>query len=327
MPGTAMASVAFEFEQNAAISTWFGIGGGADRLARPRTAAELVACLEMDQSLRVLGDGANLLVDDAGVGELVVDFKPPRTPLTPQTAQASSGLGAVTGELAAVEIDASGRVRVGAGADLQKLVMETARRGLRGLEVLYGIPATIGGAVIMNAGGAFGEIANVIESVDVMDRSGRVATLERGRIGFGYRRSGLSPGIVVGAVLRLTPDDAVSVRARLKEIAEYKKTTQPLSANSAGCVFKNPTLTADIEGVAAKGARVSAGMLIDRAGCKGLRVGGASVSERHANFVVTEKGAKAAEVISLMVETKKRVRERFGVELEPEVVVWGRGSG
>lgn len=310
MPGTAMATVGFEFEQNAAISTWFGIGGGADRLARPRTAAELVACLEMDPSLRVLGDGANLLVDDAGVGELVVDFKP---------------RGAVSGELAAVEIDdASGRVRVGAGADLQKLVMETARRGLRGLEVLYGIPATIGGAVIMNAGGAFGEIANVIESVEVMDRSGRVKVLERGRIEFGYRRSGLSPGIVVGAVLKLTPDDAVSVRARLKEIAEYKKTTQPLSANSAGCVFKNPTLKADIEGVAAKGARVSAGMLIDRAGCKGLRVGGASVSERHANFVVTEKGAKAAEVISLMVETKKRVRERFGVELEPEVVVWGR---
>jgi UDP-N-acetylmuramate dehydrogenase len=176
----------------------------------------------------------------------------------------------------------------------------------------------------MNAGGAFGEIGNAVVRVHALDRQGRDLVLERSEIGFGYRYSGLNHLIITGVELRLTPGDPVALRTRLKDVMAYKKSTQPMAEKSAGCVFKNPTLDRDLAGVAHAGQRVSAGMLIDRAGLKGLRVGGAAVSEGHANFIVTRPDAVARDVIRLMEEVQKRVREHFGVALTPEVAVWRR---
>ncbi len=298
-----------EILEHAEIPTWFGIGGRADRLVRPTSVEDIVRCVEMDPSLRVLGEGANLLVDDAGVGEIVLDM--------------------IHSGLRSWEIDAArGIVHADAGADLPKLILETVRRGLAGLEGLGGIPASLGGAVVMNAGGAFGQIADAIERVHAIDRRGRALTLERSSIAFDYRHSGLNDLILTRVDLRLTPGDPAKLRERLKDVMEYKKRSQPMAAKSAGCCFKNPTLPHDLSiatgEIGAKGARVSAGMLIDFAGCKGLRVGGAEVSQRHANFLVTNDGAKARDVIQLMHEIERRVLDRFGVQLHREVVVWER---
>lgn len=304
-------------ESNAPIPTWFGIGGCAARRAQPANIEQLRRCLEIDPSLRVLGEGANLLVDDSGVSELVVTLD--------------------RGDLAATHFDGrTGSVRAGAGTDLPRLILESVRRGLGGLEGLGGIPASVGGAAIMNAGGAFGQIADHVTRIHALDRSGKEVTLERGSIDFSYRHSGLHPLIVTSVEFRLTPGDPAALRARLLEVMRYKKDSQPMAAKSAGCVFKNPTLGAplSVPGGSAPGAspaefapgdRVSAGMLIDRAACKGLCVGGASVSERHANFIVTTPDARARHVMDLMALVASRVLEAFGVRLEPEVVVWSNG--
>ena len=295
---------------DAPIPTWFRIGGRADRLVNVRTTDELAAAVTSDPGCRLLGDGANLLVDDDGVGELVVATK----------------------SMNRVEVDtASGRVVADAGADLAKLILTTVRAGLGGIEGLAGIPATLGGAVIMNAGGAFGQIADAVRAITVIDRGGGLRRMERSDIGFGYRRSGLAPAIVVTIELQLTPGDAVALRAALKDVMAYKSKSQPMAADSAGCCFKNPTLLSDLADekgdVGPAGKRVSAGMLIDRAGLKGLAIGGASVSPIHANFLVTKLGATARDVIYLMREIERRVHDRFGVVLEREVVVWERDPG
>jgi UDP-N-acetylmuramate dehydrogenase len=303
-----MAAVADEVAvlKDQAIPTWFGIGGRAERFAQPESVEGLRRCVGMDPALRVLGDGANLLVDDDGVGELVVTLSAPA--------------------FTQVRWGESGMVTAGAGANLPKLITEAVRRGLGGVEGLGGIPASLGGAVRMNAGGAFGQIADAVARVHGVDRAGRSVSLERDEIEFSYRHSGLEGLIITSVELELHEEDPGQLRARLKEVMEYKKKSQPMADRSAGCVFKNPTLHQDLPGIGPRGERVSAGMLIDRAGAKGTRVGGASVSPRHGNFIVTDSGARARDVIELMGVVVARVRESFGVELEREVVVWGRGE-
>lgn len=292
------------------VPTWFGIGGGADRFATVRSAEQLRRAIEIDPVLRVLGDGANLLVDDDGVAELVVKME---------------------GELAEWVIDpAKGTVRAGAGANLPKLINETVRQGLAGLETLGGIPASVGGALVMNAGGKFGEIEQFVVRVHGLTREGREVTLERKDIAFAYRRSGLKDLVLTSCELQLAPDDAAAVRKRLKEVMAYKKTSQPMAEKSAGCTYKNPTLEHDImdlyDANGRAGRRVPAGLLIDRAGLKGLAVNAVSVSDVHANFFVTKPGATAHDVIFLMNEVERRVLDRYGVQLEREVVVWSRSA-
>lgn len=300
-------------QRDAPIPTWFGIGGRADALAAPCSADELLACLDMDPGARILGDGANLLVHDAGVGELVVSLAQGEFVRVEQ----------LPGREGAPDADAA-VLRVGAGANLPKLIVEVVRLGLGGIEGLGGIPASIGGALVMNAGGAFGQIADVVRRVHALDRSGHAVTLDRAQIDFGYRRSGLGELILTGCDLELHRGDPAALRTRLKEVMAFKKQSQPMGEKSAGCCYKNPTLAAPIAEIGEAGARVSAGLLIDRAGCKGLARGGAVVSERHANFITVADGARAAEVISLMEEVERRVRDRFGVVLEREVIVWRR---
>lgn len=285
------------------IPTWFGVGGGASRYCEPASVDELRACLEIAPDLLILGDGANLLVADQGVQRLVVSLK--------RMAWANWSHDAVS---------------VGAGHDLAKLINESVRRGLSGIEVLGGIPASVGGAIMMNAGGKFGAIADAVVRVHTITREGREETLERAAIAFNYRTSGLQGRIITGVDLSLAPADPVALRTRLKEIMQYKKDSQPLKDSSAGCCFKNPTLTRDIDGIGRKGDRVSAGMVIDKAGLKGLRIASASVSDVHANFLTADKEGKADDVITLIHTVRTRVRERFGIELENEVVIWGAGG-
>ncbi len=284
------------------ISTWFGIGGSADNLAAPEDEPQLLELLERfaGEPVRILGDGANLLVDDDGIDGLTISLE----------------------RFDAIQEQESedGRVslRVGAGASLPKLITRCVRNGLAGIETLAGIPASVGGAVRMNAGGAFGQIADVITSVDTIDSGGRRETIPRAGIPFAYRRSGLEDRIIVGAELelrRVDPGQQPALREKLKDVMAYKKGSQPLADNSAGCCFKNPTID---------GQRVSAGMLIDRAGAKGLSVGGATVSDVHANFISTSKSCTAGDVIELMRRVTRIVQDADGVTLEPEVVIWSR---
>ena len=299
--------------ENQPIRTWFGVGGKAKRMAIPRSLAELRACLKLDPAAKILGDGANLLVCDRGVNELVI---------------ALSDLN--KGELAAFEIgsvrpDGFATVQAGAAAHLFKLINVTTDLGLSGLENLAGIPACIGGATVMNAGGKFGSFGDYVVSVEAMDRAGEMHTLPYAECKFNYRHSHFCDAdlIITAVTLRLVGDDIATVKKKLKLVTDYKRSTQPMAASSAGCAFKNPTLITAIAGVADAGQRISAGMLIDKAGCKGLRLGTAQVSEQHGNFITADKGGSADDVLAIMRLVRRRVAEMFSVTLEPEVVVWG----
>lgn len=293
---------------DAPIPTWFHIGGRADRLAKPMNTGELLACLGLDDGLRLLGEGANLLVDDDGVSDLVVSL------------QQGSFLDTLIDE-------STGLVHAGAGVALPGLINRCVRSGLGGLEKLAGIPATLGGAIIMNAGGAFGEISQYIAQVHAIDRAGREHSFDRGQIDFAYRQSHLNHLIITGAVLQLEIGDREEIAESRARCMRYKADSQPLGDKSAGCVFKNPTLTERIEDFGNEGDRVSAGMLIDRAGLKGLSVRGATVSQVHANFITTTPEARAHDVIELIELVRQRVLDRFGINLHNELVIWSRHTG
>ncbi len=290
-------------EHDAPIDTWFHIGGRARMLARPESNDELIRCLEMDDQMRMLGEGANLLVDDDGVEGLVVSLQ--------------------TGGFRTVEIDhACGLVRAGSGASLARVIAGCVNEGLGGLEMLTGIPATIGGAAVMNAGGAFGSFCDHLVEIEAMDRLGRVHRFARNEIDFDYRQSRLNHLIVLSALFELEQADPEQLKGERNRCMEYKSKTQPMSEKSAGCVFKNPVLAEDIEEIGSQGDRVSAGMLIDRAGCKRMRIGGAQVSSVHANFITTDQDAKARSVIELIGLVEQRVLDQFGLQLERELVIW-----
>jgi UDP-N-acetylmuramate dehydrogenase len=203
---------------------------------------------------------------------------------------------------------------------MARTLMETVRRGYEGLQQMAGIPASIGGAIRMNAGGAFGAIGDAVRSVRCLSRSGDEVVYQRSQIEFGYRTSNIPDPIILSASFTLHPADPIALRERVKEIFAFKKSTQPLADHSAGCSFKNP-YDPEIE------KTVSAGKLIDEAGLKGATIGGATVSPQHANFITVTPGAKAEHVIKLMEVIRQRVREVHGIELENEVVIWRRGDG
>ena len=296
-------------EREAPIKTWFGVGGKARQFAHVRSLSQLQEALMREPELRVLGDGANLLVDDPGVEGLVVKLAEPLSSCTiAPTAQSP------------------GRVFVGAGAHLFKAINATVAAGLGGLEVLAGIPACMGGAIVMNAGGAFGQIADVVHTVYALRRNDprTLLAIPRERIPFAYRSSGLADLVIVGAELTLTPGNVAQLEQRKREINDYKRRTQPMSACSAGCCFKNPVLLQAIEGIGAAGERVSAGKLIDKAGLKGLTHGTAIVSPLHGNFLLSSDPdiGNARDVIELIEIVQAKVKQTFGVQLEREVVIW-----
>jgi UDP-N-acetylmuramate dehydrogenase len=289
-----------------ATMTWYGIGGRADLLVRPRSVDDLATlvkrCHRSGTPLHVLGSGANLLVADEGVDGIVVKLDNEAFTETKYN---------VSGEIHAM--------KAMAGADMAKTLMDAARRGLEGLSQMAGIPASIGGAIRMNAGGAYGAIGDAVESVSCITRSGEFVTYPASEVKFGYRGTNIPDPIILAATFNLTPTDPMKLRERVKEIFNYKKSTQPLADHSAGCTFKNP-----VDPVSEQ--RVPAGKLIDEAGLKGLSVGGATVSDRHANFIVTKPGATADDVLRLLESVKQRVFEHCGIELKEEIAVWKRGE-
>ena len=285
------------FRYPLAPHTWYRVGGPAEVFARPRNRDELARllrrCDDQDVPVRTLGLGANVLVADDGVPGVVLRLDDPAWQ--------------------AVEIDGD-RVIVGGGCDVQKLTLRAAREGLAGLECMAGIPGTVGGCVRMNAGGRFGDFGSRVLSVALMDNAARTSQWTRDHLDFGYRSSNLpADAVVLSATLDLRRDDPAAVGRRTREVWAYKRDSQPLNTKnegrSAGCMFKNPPGD-------------SAGRLIDAAGCKGLAVGGAEVSRRHANFVVARDGCRAADLLALSELVKGRVADAAGVALEREVQVW-----
>ncbi|MCA9279159.1 MAG: UDP-N-acetylmuramate dehydrogenase [Phycisphaeraceae bacterium] len=301
-----------EILEHVPISTWFGVGGCADAMATPTSLDELRACRDIDDKLVVLGEGANLLVCDEGIDRLVVRLS---SPAFTQCAFHDNGI-----------------VSVGSGVTLPKLINLCERRGLAGIEGLAGFPASIGGAIRMNAGGAFGEIGDAVHSVTLVCKDNTLRTLHKDDIAFSYRETRFGndaifdDAVVMEVQLKLTPDDPNYIKQRKLDAMEYKKRTQPLSADSAGCCFKNPTLPHDIDSIGSKGLRVSAGMLIDRACLKGTEIRSARVSEHHANFICSSKDGCARDIIELMDLCQRAVHETFGVLLQREVVVWERSA-
>ena len=266
--------------------TYFQLGGPAEYMARPRQLDELLAlverCRQEELSLRVLGSGCNTLIRDAGVKGVVVKLDAPA--------------------FTSVRVEGN-RLTAGAGALLTSLISHSTRRHLAGLEVLVGIPGTVGGAVKINAGGRSGDIGQVVRQVTVMDRQGEIYTRGADDLVFGYRESNIDEWLILDAQIDLEEDDQQEILKRMRRLWITKKATQPLSFQCAGCTFKNPR-------------GLAAGALIDQAGLKGHRVGGAEVSQRHANFIIAHKGATARDVLRLIDVVRGKVAERFGVELE-----------
>jgi UDP-N-acetylmuramate dehydrogenase len=203
------------------------------------------------------------------------------------------------------------RVTAGAGVTNAQMLQATRARGLSGLQCLVGYPGTLGGAVRMNAGGTPGYVGPLVERVRGVDASGRIVERSAAECGFRYRGSDLGDLVVTEVDLLLDGDmDPEEYALRCRAIYDHKRATQPLRLPSAGCVWKNPPGDA-------------AGRLVDAAGCKGLRAGGAEVSTMHANFIVNRGGATCGDVLSLMEQVRLRVHDRFGVELQREVIHWG----
>ncbi len=277
------------FEESLARHTTYRIGGPAEVYARPRTLEDVHKSLriaaEAAVPVFVIGEGSNLLVSDAGVRGVVLDLRE------------AAGQLVIRGE----------EVEVGAGLPLNQLIEGAARAGLAGLENLAGIPGTVGGAVVMNAG-AFGtEFFDRVLDIGVLTAEGDICAVRREEVDVGYRKGYVpSNGVIVSTRLRLEKGERETLEDRIAEILARRAAKQPLEYPSCGSVFKRPP--GDY-----------AGRLIESCGCKGLRVGRAQVSEKHANFIVNLGGATAEDVLAVIREVRRRVADRFGVLLEPEV--------
>ena len=272
--------------------TSFRIGGPARRMAFPASGEQLVLLLAEAERLGarplVIGNGTNLLCPDAGLDRLVID---------------------TSAALNRVESTGPDTVTAEAGASLARAADFACRQGLAGLEFAHGIPGTVGGAVCMNAGAYGGEMRQVVQEATVLFPDEGIRTLSGGDLAFGYRRSFLTDrpdAVVLRAVFRLAPGDPDEIRQQMRELMERRRASQPLDLPSAGSTFKRP-----------KG--YFAGTLIDQCGLKGLTVGGAQVSEKHAGFIVNRGGATSADVRELIRQVQARVLDATGVRLEPEV--------
>jgi UDP-N-acetylmuramate dehydrogenase len=275
-------------------------GGSADLFARPVTEERLAELLAWASAeglpVEVVGSGSNLLVADDGVRGLVLKLD---------------------GELATVERRGE-RVVCGGGARLPSATAQVARWGLAGLEFGINIPGTVGGAVRMNANAYGGELARVLEWVSVCTATGAERRAPEA-LGFSYRRSNLGPGEVVSrASFKLWPGEPAEIKATLAEMRGKRREAQPSGIKTFGSTFKNP------DDPRAEGR--TAGQLLEAAGCRGLRVGGARFSHKHANFVENAGEATTADILELMAEGRRRVHEHFGIVLEPEVQILGEVS-
>ena len=274
--------------------TSFRIGGNAEVMAFPDSGEALAQLLKASKTLdikpAILGAGTNVLAPDEGIAGLVICLKDC---------------------LGGMELLPDDRLMVMGGVTMTRAAVFAANNGLSGLEFAHGIPGTVGGGVFMNAGAYGGEICQICERVCVMDLDGNMRELSGAEMQFSYRHSILEEngGIVVSAVLKLTPGSPEEIKGRMKELMAKRSASQPLDLPSAGSAFKRP-----VGGYAAA--------LIDQTGLKGFQVGGAAVSSKHAGFVVNVESASAADVRTLLKEVSDRVYENSGIRLEPEVRIW-----
>ena len=273
--------------------TSFRTGGPADWFIIPDTSEELAAvisvCRRLDASWCVIGNGTNLLAGDLGYRGAIISME----------------------RFQKLEI-CGNRVSAGAGLLLSRLANGACKEGLAGMEFAAGIPGTVGGAVVMNAGAYGGEISRILESVTVLDEGGRLSRRQAEELELGYRTSRFqrTGEIVLEAEFLLVPGAQDEIRARMEELAKRRKEKQPLEYPSAGSTFKRP------EGY-------FAGQLIEKAGLKGFCLGGAAVSEKHAGFVINKENATSADILALCEEVRRRVKENSGQDLELEVRLLG----
>lgn len=273
--------------------TTFRVGGPADVLVQPdetALAAILALCRQYHVPYSFIGNGSNLLVGDKGIRGVVIEMTDP---------------------MGNIEVDGT-KITAQAGAMLSKIANTAASNGLGGMEFAAGIPGSVGGAVVMNAGAYGGEMKDIIERVYVLDENGAQLELDRDALDFGYRHSCIPKKkyIVTKVVLDLVPRDEGEIRSEMKELNEKRAEKQPLQYPSAGSTFKRP------EGY-------FAGKLIMDAGLRGYQVGGAQVSEKHCGFVINKGDATAADICQLMQDVSDKVQAQFGVVLEPEVKMIG----
>jgi len=272
--------------------TTFRIGGGAQYFAVPCDIQALKLLLKRAKRAKirilVLGAGSNILAQDAGIKGLVLHLDSP-------------AFRKITLK--------NNRIIAGSGVSISRLLLFCRRRGLSGTEFLSGIPGTIGGALAMNAGAWGGSIGDTVTEVKVTDYSGRIKTLKRQAVKFGYRTSDLARYVILSAAFKVRPGSRAEVERKIKEYLLRRRATQDLSRPSAGCVFKNPK-------------NISAGLLIDACRLKGMKRGGARISQKHANFILNTGNASFADVQFLMRRIKEKVRREHGITLVPEIKVW-----
>jgi UDP-N-acetylmuramate dehydrogenase len=275
-----------------AMHTWFQLGGPAEYFAEPENVDQLIAlvkrCHEEAVPVRLLGRGSNLLVRDEGVPGVVVRLS--------------------ANAFAELRLDGQS-VTAGGGIPLTRVVTTAVHQGLAGLETLIGIPGTLGGALHGNAGTHGGDIGQWTTHATVLTATGDVVQRIRDEMVFGYRQSSLDDLVILEARFELEADDPRDLARRMQKFWIAKKASQPMGHQCAGCVFKNP-----------RGA--SAGELIEGAGLKGTRIGGAVVSERHAGFIIAEPECTSQDVLRLIELIRGQVRDRMGVELELELEIW-----
>jgi UDP-N-acetylmuramate dehydrogenase len=281
-----------ETKQPLAKETWYGLGGPADYFIRPENTEQLALvvkrCNENRIPIYVLGYGSNLLVSDEGVRGAVIQLK--------------------SDNFSQIKF-VKEQVIAGAGVELSRLLLTCAKKGLSGLEPLTGIPGSVGGAVRMNSGGNFGDIGTVVESVILMDKDSKIFEKKKPELQFDYRQTNITAKFILEAKINMTTGDPEQITKTIKENWVYKKNSQPLNTINSGCIFKNPR-------------GLSAGAMIDRTGLKGLQIGGAIVSEKHANFFIAQKGCTSRDVMKLIETVKEKVQKQFNVELELEIEIW-----
>ena len=289
-----LPNLELRMNESMAKHTSFRIGGGAEVMAFPKTETELAELLKvsalLDCKCAILGAGTNVLAPDEGITGLVICLK-----------DCLDGMEALSDT----------RIRVMAGVTMSRAAVFAANLGLSGLEFAHGIPGTIGGGIYMNAGAYGGEISQVCDRVEVMDRQGNSRWLRNAEMGFSYRHSVLETAddLAIAAEFTLTPAEPEAIKARMKELIGKRSASQPLNLPSAGSAFKRP-----------KGGYAAA--LIDQAGLKGFRVGNAGISDKHAGFAVNLGGATANDVKELLQTVSDRVFEQSGIRLEPEIRIW-----
>lgn len=290
------------FDEPMSKHTSFRIGGPAEVIVFPGDEAELSKIIRLARAkgvpLFMLGEGTNLLVRDKGIKGIVVSLS-------------SNSAGDCFRSIVRIKEDASQVfIYAGAGVTLTRLLKYTVQKGLSGLEFAAGIPGSLGGAIVMNAGSYGREMGDLLESVRIVDRNGDYADLPAKEIDFRYRSTHIPGMAVTGAVLNLQRGDMEKIETTIKENLLRKRETQPAGRPNAGSIFKNP------EGM-------EAWKLIDSVGMRGASIGKASVSERHANFIVNDGGAKAADVLSLIRLIGSKIENELGVTMELEVRIVG----